>query len=107
MLNRSFALLVWLINLFAPPPLASMSVPQKIGRAFLVTLTLVISCILAAMVGGIGIFVVQRGHDMMGSVPELLRGLEIIFAGACVNVICVAVLLQIKRADRKLIPECP
>ena len=107
MLNRSIALLAWLMNLFAPPPLASMSVAQKMGRTFLVTMTLVVICILTTMMGALGIFVIQRGRAMLGSIPELLRGLEIVFAGICVNAICVAVLLHIKRADRKLIPEQP
>jgi hypothetical protein len=107
MLNSSFALLAWLINLFAPPPLASMSLAQKLSRSFLVTLTLVVICILTTMLGAVGIFMIERGRNMLGSVPELLRGLEIIFTGICVNAICVAVLLQIKKADRKLMPVWP
>jgi len=107
MLNRSYALLAWLLHLFAPPPLASMSVTQKIGRTFLVTMTLVVICILTTMLGAIGIFVIERGRDMLGSIPELRRGVVIIFAGICVNAICVAVLLHIKKADRKLMPEQP
>ena len=107
MINRSVAVLAWLINLFNPPPFALMSRTQKVGRAFLVTLTLVVGCILAAMLGAVGIFVVQRGSGMLGSHAELLGGLEIIFAGTCVNAICVTVLLQIRKAERKLMPDQP
>lgn len=102
LLNRSFAILVWLLNLFNPPPLVLMNRSQKIGRVFLVTLTLVISCTLTAMLGALGIFVIERGRVMLASIPDLLSGLEIIFASISVNAICVAVLLQIRRADRKL-----
>ena len=102
MIKRSVTLLAWLLNLFNPPPFISMGRTQKIGRAFLVTLTLVVGCILTAMLGALGIFVVQRGREMLGSIPELLSGLEIIFAGACVNAICLTVLLQIRKAEQKL-----
>jgi len=104
MINRSLAVLAWLVNLFNPPPRDSMSLTQKIGRIFLVALTLTISCILAAMLEAVIIFVIQRGHAMLSSIPELLSGLEIILAGICVNAVCVAILLQIRKADRKLIP---
>lgn len=79
-----------------------MSRAQKIGRIFLVGLTLVVGSILAAMLVALGIFVIQRGYAVLGSVPELWNGLEIILVGICVNAVCVAMLLQIKRADRKL-----
>jgi len=107
MINRSVAILAWLIHLFNPPPFASMNRTQKVGRAFLVTLTVLVGCILTAMLGAVGIFVIQRGRDMLGSNAGLLAGLEIIFAGACVNAICVAVLLQIRKAEQKLIPPRP
>jgi len=40
---------------------------------------------------------------MAGSIRDLLRDLGIIFVSMVVNTICVIVLLQIKKADRKLI----
>jgi hypothetical protein len=104
MTNQPIALLAWLLSLFNPPPLASMSGKQKIGRAFLVTLTLLVACILTAMLGAVGIFVIQRTRDMLTSIPKLMGGLEIIFASVLVNAICVVVLLHIRKAERKLIP---
>jgi uncharacterized Tic20 family protein len=103
-INQSITILVWLINLFDPPPLASMSQAQKIGRIFLVTITLVISCILTAMLVTVGIFVIERARDLLGSVPKLLDDLGIIFVSMVVNAICVIVLLEIKKTDGKLIP---
>jgi hypothetical protein len=107
MISQSFATLIWLINLFNPPPLASMSRLQKVGRVFLVTLTLMLSCTLTAMLGAVGIFLIQRERAMLSSMPELLGGLEIIFTGVCVNAICVVVLFQVKKADRKLMSAQP
>jgi hypothetical protein len=101
MLSRFFAIVTWLINLFDPPPLASMNRSQKMSRALLVTLTLILSCILTAMLGAVGIFVVERGRHMLNSIPELLGGLGIIFTGVCVNAICVVV------TDRKLLSPRP
>jgi len=103
MLKQPFSILAWLFDLFDPPPLRSMSRAQKIGRAFLLTGTLVVVCILTAMLGAVGVFIFQREHDMAGSIRDLLRDLGIIFVSMVVNTICVIVLLQIKKADRKLI----
>jgi hypothetical protein len=107
MINRSITILVWLVNLFDPPPLATMSRAQKIGRIFLVTTTLVISCILTAMLVTLGIFVIERARDLLGSIPKLLDDLGIILVSMIVNAICVIVLLEIKKADGKLIPPPP
>jgi len=103
-INRSFALLAWLVNVFNPPPLETMTRAQKIGRASLVALTLVIICILTAMLGALGIFLVQKGRHLMGSMIDLLDGLGIIFVSTIVNTICVIVLLEIRRTDRMLVP---
>ena len=103
-MNRPSGIFAWLANLFDPPPLESMSLTQKVSRVFLVALTLVVICILTAMLGALGIFLVQKAHGMLGGAPELLDDLAIIFVSMIVNTICVIVLLAIKRADRKLIP---
>ena len=104
MLAHLFSILTWPINLFNPPALSSMNGMQKVGRIFLVTVTLVVSCILAAMLGALGIFIVERGRYMISNASELVGDLGIIFVSICVNILCVIVLLQIRKADRKLIP---
>ncbi len=103
--RRCLSILTWVVNLFDPPPLDSMNRVQKVGRVFMVTMSLVLGSILAAVVTGIGIYLVQRGHEMVTSVPHLLTGLGIIFTSIVVNTICVLVLLAVKRADQKLIPR--
>jgi uncharacterized membrane protein YidH (DUF202 family) len=92
-----------LINLFDPPPLRSMSLAQKAGRVILLTATLVVGSILIAMLGALGLFVMERGREM-GSTPEFLNGVAIILVGIAVNATCVIVLVQIKKADTKLVP---
>ena len=103
-MNRSPGILPWLAHLFNPPPLESMTLTQKVGRVFLVALTLVVICILSAMLGALGIFLVQKAHGMLAGTPELLDDIAIIFASMVVNTICVIVLLEIRKADRKLVP---
>jgi len=93
----------WLIEWFNPPPRSSMTFGQKIGRAILFSATLFVGSILVAMIGAVGLYVVERGREM-GSAPELLKGVAIIVAGIVVNTICVYVLLHIKKADHKLLP---
>jgi len=108
MLKHSSSILAWLLNLFDPPPLKLMTRSQKVGRVFLMTGTLVVVCILSAMLGAAGIFLVQQGHDMASNVHDLLRDLGIIFVSMLVNTVCVVVLLEIRKADRKLIqPPAP
>ena len=106
-LTHLFSILTWPINLFNPPALGSMSSMQKIGRIFLVTITLVVSCILLAMLGALGIFIVERGHAMISNTPELISDLGIIFVSVSVNALCVMVLLQIRKADHKLMLSQP
>jgi uncharacterized membrane protein YidH (DUF202 family) len=103
MIKRIVALLSWLINLFDPPPLQSMSVNQKTGRVFLLSATLVIGSVLVAMIGAVGLFLVEKGREL-GDMPELLDGLGIIVIGVIVNAVCVLMLVEIKRTDHKLIP---
>jgi ACR3 family arsenite efflux pump ArsB len=55
------------------------------------------------MLGALGLFVLERGREM-GSAPEFLNGVGIILVGIAVNAACVLVLVQIKRADNKLVP---
>jgi len=103
MRNQAHAILSWLISLFDPPPLKSMTLAQKTGRVFLFCATLVVGSILVAMLGAVGLFVMEKGREM-DSMPEFLNGLCIIAVGIVVNVICVLVLFHIKKADHKLVP---
>jgi hypothetical protein len=103
MLKHPFSILAWLLNLFDPPPLAKMSRRQKIGRVFLLTGTLVVVCLITAMLGAVGIFIMQQGRDMASSMRDLLHDVGIIFVCMIINAFCVIVLLEIKKADHKLI----
>ena len=76
---------------------------QRAGRVFMMTLTLVIASILFAMGGAIGLYVMERGRELRDT-PEFYHGLLIILLGIGVNTACIFVLLQIKKADTKLLP---
>jgi hypothetical protein len=91
------------MNLFDPPPLSSMSPAQKIGRVFLLTATLVVGSTLVAMLGALGLFIMEKGREI-GNTPELLNGLALIVLGVAVNAACVVVLVHLKKADNKLLP---
>ena len=92
-----------MINLFNAPPRESLSLAQRTGRIFLVSLTLIVASVLFAMLGAVGLYLMERGREM-GDAPEFLNGLGIVLVGVGVNIACVFVLLQIKKADRRLIP---
>jgi hypothetical protein len=104
MINRSFAILTWLLNLFAPPPLDSMNHAQKIGRVLVFTAALVVMCILISMLAAVGVFALEHARRMAGGGSELLGDLGIIFVSMVINTVCVLVLLEVRKADRKLIP---
>jgi hypothetical protein len=91
------------MNLFDPPPLCSMTFAQKIGRVILLSATLVVGSVLVAMLGALGLFLMERGREL-GSTPEFLNGLGIVLLGISVNAGCIMILVQIKRADNKLVP---
>jgi hypothetical protein len=91
------------MNLFNPPPLESMSIAQKTGRVFFLSISLVIACIVFAMLGAIGLYVMEQGREL-GNTPQFYNGCVIILLGVAVNAACVFVLLQIKKADTKLVP---
>ncbi len=80
-----------------------MTVGQKIGRVLLFSSTLIVGSILVAMLGALGLFIMQRGLEL-SSVPEFMQGLGIVVTGIIVNLACVFILLQIKKADHKLVP---
>jgi uncharacterized membrane protein YidH (DUF202 family) len=104
--KRIAALLVWLMNLFDPPPLVTMTFRQKVGRVLLLSGTLVVGSILVAMIGALGLYLMERGREL-GSTPEFFNGLVIVLIGVVVNTVCVLALVQIKRVDHKLIPPNP
>jgi len=102
MLKRFLSFFWWLINLFDPPPLQSMTVAQKTGRVLILSGTLLIGSVVVAMFGAVGLFLMEKGHEM-GSSPEFFDGIGIIVLGTLVNAACLAVLIHMKRADHKLI----
>jgi uncharacterized membrane protein YidH (DUF202 family) len=103
MLKRFHSLYSWLINLFDPPPLQSMTTAQKVGRVLILSCTLVIGSIVVAMFGAVGLFLMEKGREL-GSTPEFFDGLGIIAVGILVNGACLMVLIHMKHADHKLIP---
>jgi Kef-type K+ transport system membrane component KefB len=105
--QRILTVLGWGLHMFDPPPLQSMNRTQKVGRIFLVTITILVTCILTAMGAAVVLYLFERGRQMLGSVPELAAGLEIILAGAAVNAICVIMLFEIRKIDRKLMAGTP
>jgi ABC-type Fe3+-siderophore transport system permease subunit len=100
-LTRSSSLGPWLVTLVNPPPLSSMNFWQKVGRVLLFSATLVVGSILAAMIGALALYLIERGREM-GRAPEFWNGVMIILAGISVNAACLVVLMQLKRADTKL-----
>jgi hypothetical protein len=103
LLDPLISLAGWLMELFNPPPLSSMNLAQKTGRILLFTAALVIASILFAMVGAVGLYIMECGRELR-DVPEFYHGLMIVTVGVGVNIGCVFVLLQIKKADTKLLP---
>jgi hypothetical protein len=102
--QRTSSLAHWVLDLFDPPPLVSMTLAQKVWRVGLLSGTLVVGSILVAMLGALGLFIMEKGHEL-GSTPEFLQGALIIVIGVCVNAVCVIALYQMKNADHKVIPR--
>ena len=55
------------------------------------------------MLGAVGLYIMERGREL-GSAPEFWQGVWIILLGIGVNVGCIFVLIQIKKADNRLLP---
>jgi hypothetical protein len=98
-----FSLAEWVMGLFNPPPLEAMNLRQKTGRVLLMTAALVIASILFAMLGAVGLFIMEKGRELRDA-PEFYNGLVIVLLGVAVNAACIFALLQIKKADTKLVP---
>ncbi len=103
MLKPLLATLSWMLNLFDPPPLKSMTLAQKFSRVVLLSGTLVIGSILVAMLGALGLYLMERGRELQDT-PEFYKGIVIILTGIVVNTFCVLILVQIKRVDHRIIP---
>jgi hypothetical protein len=71
----------------------------------LVTVTLVTLCIFSSLVLALGFFVIQRSHEVLVGIPQLMNVLTILFVSIGMNILCVKVLFTIRRLDRRLIPE--
>jgi hypothetical protein len=99
-----FSIGPWLMELFNPPLRESLSLRQKIGRVLLVTVTLVTLSIIMALVLALVLYAYQFGGNVLMAEPQLTRGLEILAVSVAVNVVCVLVLLQVKRLDQRLVP---
>jgi len=80
-----------------------MTLAQKTGRILFLSGTLVVGSILVAMIGAVGLYLMEKGREL-GDTPEIYKGLVIILTGIVVNTFCVLILVQLKRADHKLIP---
>lgn len=80
-----------------------MTAVQKTGRVLLFSGTLVVASILFAMAGAVGLYIMERSRELR-DVPQFYHGLVIVLVGIAVNLGCVFVLLQIKKADTKLVP---
>jgi hypothetical protein len=102
-----FSLGHWFVALFNPPPRDSLSFAQKTGRVVLVTVVLVTCSLISALAVAVSLFLIQRVEaGRVGSIP-LIKVLAILLDSVLVNVVCVFVLLQIKRLDESLIPRGP
>jgi ABC-type anion transport system duplicated permease subunit len=93
------------MELFNPPPRRSLTLLQKVGRVLLVTVTLVTLCIISSLVLALAVFVLQRSHEVLIGVPQLINVLTILAVSIGVNIVCVRMLFEIRRLDRRLIPE--
>ena len=94
----------WLLALFNAPPRASMTFAQKVGRVFLVTGALFTFSIFSALFLALAVFLFQRMETGQAGGYPLVKILAILLDSALVNVVCVFILLQIKRLDETLIP---
>jgi hypothetical protein len=93
------------MELFNPPPRRSLTLPQKLGRVLLVTITLVTICIISSLVLALAVFVLQRSHEVLIGIPQLINVLTILAVSIGVNIVCVRMLFEIRRLDRRLIPD--
>ena len=75
---------------------------QKVGKVFLVTISLFVTCVLMAMLCALVIYIIQRGWRMLHDGSEFMAGLIIIVAGVSVNVVCVMILLEMSKTDGRL-----
>ena len=80
-----------------------MTTAQKFGRVLALTITLVVGSILVAMLGALGLFIMEKGRELHNR-PEFQQGVIIVVTGIAVNILCVVVLLWIKRMDTRLVP---
>ena len=75
------SLFSWFIELFNPPPRESMSMTQKTGRILLFSGSLIIASIVFAMIGAVGIYLMERGREQWGTQSFDQHLLELLHAG--------------------------
>jgi ABC-type Fe3+-siderophore transport system permease subunit len=80
-----------------------MTFSQKTGRVVFFSAMLVIASVLFAMAAAVGLYLLERARELHDT-PGFYHGVVIILFGVAVNTGCVFVLLQIKKADTKLLP---
>jgi hypothetical protein len=106
-MKRIFSIGPWLVDLINPPPRDTLSLAQKGWRVLLVTVTLITLCVIVALLLSLGFFAWQRSREFLEGVPQVRNAITILVASILVNVACIFTLLQIKKLDRKLIPQPP
>jgi hypothetical protein len=78
-----------------------MTFGQKIGRILSVTFALLVVCVLAAFTIASLLFLRGQGWFDSDTLSHFRTDAGIILAGFLVNLICVRVLLEIRKADLK------
>lgn len=101
-MKHTFSIGVWILELFNPPLRESLTLQQKAGRVLLVTMTLVTLSIIAALALALAFYAYQCGRNILVNVPHLANALKILVCSIAVNVVCVSVLLRMKRFDQRL-----
>jgi len=105
--TEHFSFWEWLLSLFDPPPLESMTRLQKIGRICLFVTSLFLISVFSSSLAAAGIFTIQHVYRWTSGFPALVSDLGIIFFCMVINTLCVFVLLEVKKADRKLLSRRP
>ena len=80
-----------------------MTLSQKTGRIFLLSVTLLVASVLFAMAGAVGLFIMERGREM-GRYTSVLPWPRDHRLRPCGQFSLRFLLFQVKKADTKLVP---